>query len=62
MKPWTASQCAFSVEQYFQLGESVVAVRHAFKIQYKLKDTKILQITKRWVKNFREKAEVTPKR
>lgn len=60
MKPWSAKQRSFVVEQYFKLGESVVAVRRAFKLEFKLKrhenppDHKTIL---GWVKNFRETAK-----
>jgi len=54
---WINLQCAFAVENYFRKNKSVSAVRHAFRIQFKIPPSQTVPDRKSiilWVKNFRE--------
>ena len=58
---WSNEQRAFAVETYFSQSHCIVAVQDAFRTHYKIppRDRKSILL---WVKNFREKGNVSEKR
>lgn len=62
MMMWSAKERAFAMEQYFKLGESIIAVRRAFKVNLNLKrheEPPSHKTILAWVRKFRETAKAT---